>query len=228
MLAAILLTGLEKGRAGLRLLFVRMVRPAPPWLLLAIALPIASYSVGATISWAIGQPIDLGNFLGSKEYVHVGWLLVPIEVIFFGYGEEVGWRGYALHALQRGGATAYTATTVLAVFWALWHLPLFFYPHGLATLAWWMIPGWLLSLLFGAYLTTWLYLSSGNSLLVVAVFHGVVDLVSITPANSTATLITVNAGLIAAAVTVVMRYTSTLSTRATTNTRPADGGQDEW
>jgi hypothetical protein len=83
-------------------------------------------------------------------------------------------------------------------------------------------------LLFGAYLITWLYLSSGNSLLVVAVFHGVVDLVSITPANSTATLITVNAGLIAAAVTVVMRYTSTLSTRATTHTRPADGGQDEW
>jgi hypothetical protein len=99
------------------------------------------------------------------------------------------------------------------VFWALWHLPLFFYANGLATLAWWMIPGWLLSVLFVAYLTTWLYLSSGYSLLFVAVFHGVVDLVSITPASSTATLITVNAGLVAAAVAVVIRYAPTLSTR---------------
>jgi hypothetical protein len=99
MLAAILLTGLEKGRAGLRVLFVRMIRPAPPWLLLAIALPIASYSAGATISWAIGQPIDLGNFLGSKEYAHVGWLLVLIEVIFFGsidVSVDCGWCGMAV------------------------------------------------------------------------------------------------------------------------------------
>ena len=77
--------------------------------------------------------MDLGEFLGSKEYANVGWELVLIEVIFFGYGEEVGWRGYALDALQAGGRTAYAASTVLAILWAGWHLPLFFYAHGLAT-----------------------------------------------------------------------------------------------
>ena len=63
-----------------------------------------------------------------------------------------------------------------------------------------LVPGWLLSLLFGSCLTTWLYRSSRDSLLVVALFHGCVDLVSLTPAGNTLTLVAVNGGLIAAAV----------------------------
>ncbi|TCM51398.1 CAAX prenyl protease-like protein [Kribbella sp. VKM Ac-2568] len=108
--------------------------------------------------------MDLGEFLGSKEYPNVGWELVLIEVIFFGCGEESGWRGYALDALRADGRTAYAASTVLAIFWAGWHLPLFFYAHGLATLSPLLVPGWLVSLLFGSYLTTWLYRSSRDCL----------------------------------------------------------------
>jgi hypothetical protein len=50
------------------------------------------------------------------------------------------------------------------------------------------------------------YRSSRNSLLVVAVLHGAIDLVSITPAATTPTPIVVNAGLNAAAVFVVVRW----------------------
>lgn len=78
-----------------------------------------------------------------------------------------------------------------------------------------MIPGWFLSILFGAYLVTWFYRSSRNSLLVVAVLHGAIDLVSITPAATTVTLVVVNAGLIAAAVFVVVRWAPRLDLTAT-------------
>jgi hypothetical protein len=179
--------------------------------MLGIGIPFALFGVGSLISAALGQPVPWGQFLGSKEYPNVGLMLISIEVFFFGYGEEVGWRGYALDALEATGRSTYTATSVLSVFWAGWHLPLFFYEHGLATLALILVPGWALSLLFGGYLTTFLYRSSGNSLLVAASVHGAVDLVSITPAATTSTLVVVNAGLIAAAVWAVIRYAPTLN-----------------
>jgi membrane protease YdiL (CAAX protease family) len=43
----------------------------------------------------------------------------------FGALEEPGWRGYAQEALQRR-LPVLTASLVVGLFWALWHLPLFF------------------------------------------------------------------------------------------------------
>jgi hypothetical protein len=210
-IAGIVLIAHESGRAGLASLGRRVVRAPARWVLLAVGLPFALFGVGAAISAALGQPVVPGHFLGSKEYGDVGLMLIPIEVFFFGYGEEVGWRGYALDALRSNGRSNYAATTVLSMFWAGWHLPLFFYEHGLATLTLVLVPGWLLSLLFGGYLTTFLFRSSGNSLLVAAFFHGAVDLVSLTPAASDVTLVVVNGGLIAVAVAAVIKYAPTLN-----------------
>jgi hypothetical protein len=209
--AAVLLTAHESGRAGLAVLGRRLIRVRWRWVLLAVGLPFALFGLGAALSGLTGHPVAFGELLGSKDYPHVGLLLIPIEVFSFGYGEEVGWRGYALDALERTGHSSYLATTVLAVFWAGWHLPLFFYDHGLATLTLVLVPGWFLSLAFGGYLTTFLYRSSQDSLLVAALFHGAVDLVSATPAATTTVLVVVNAGLIAAAVGAVIRYAPSLN-----------------
>ena len=63
-----------------------------------------------------------------------------------------------------------------------------------------------MSILFGAYLTTFLFNSARDSLLVVAIFHGMVDIVSISHAATDTTSIVVNMGLIAAAVLVIVKY----------------------
>jgi hypothetical protein len=212
LIAAFVMRARTGGAPAVRELLAQMVRwrVPPRWWLFAIGFPLTLFGVGALISALLGDPVDFSQFLGSKEYADVGIWLVAIEIAFFGFGEETGWRGYAIPSLEAAGWTSYAATTAFAVAWAGWHLPLFFYPDGLATLGPLMIPGWLISILFGAYLTTFLFNNARASLLIVAVFHGMVDIVSISRAATTATLVAVNAGLIAAAVLVAIRYSPTL------------------
>jgi membrane protease YdiL (CAAX protease family) len=50
-------------------------------------------------------------------------------------GEEPGWRGYALPRLQAVLGPV-QGTVVLAVLWAAWHLPLFFYPGWVSAPLW--------------------------------------------------------------------------------------------
>ncbi|MFC9557639.1 CPBP family intramembrane glutamic endopeptidase [Rhodococcus sp. NPDC056960] len=206
--AAFALRYRDDGRTGVQDLLRRMTRwrVRARWWGVAIAFPMTLFLAGTAVSTLTGTPVDWTVFLGSKEFADVGWALIPIEILFFGFGEETGWRGYAIPSLETAGRSSYAATTIFALFWAGWHLPLFLYPSGLQSLPLLMIPGWIASILFGAYLTTFLFNSAAGSILVIAVFHGMVDIVSISRAATDLTLIVVNAGLIAAAVWAVVRY----------------------
>ena len=92
----------------------------------------------------------------------------------FGYGEETGWRGFALPRLQ-ARHSAWVVSLLLTLGWALWHLPLFFYRPGYTSMDAAGVAGWFFSLLTGAVLLTWLYNESEGSILVVALFHASVD-----------------------------------------------------
>ena len=93
-------------------------------------------------------------------------MALPLWVLTFGIGEETGWRGFALPRLQESHSPL-GATIILWVFWALWHLPLFFYSYEVS-----ILPGFLIGLLAGAINFTWLYNSTDGSILLVALWHG--------------------------------------------------------
>jgi hypothetical protein len=61
------------------------------------------------------------------------------------------------------------------------HLPLFTFSHGLRELGPAGLPFWYGSILVGSVLATWLFNSSGGSIAVVAIFHGVLDIVFNSP-----------------------------------------------
>jgi membrane protease YdiL (CAAX protease family) len=168
MLAAMIVTGRSEGREGLRALLRRILkwRVRPAWWLVAIA-PLILYGLVA-----VALRVVQGNWpdaagMGQIDFMpNLGIGALFFWILTFGLGEETGWRGYALPRLQRG-RSALSATAILWAVWALWHLPLFFYSYDPS-----VIPGLTIGLLAGAVTFTWLYNSTGGSVLVVAVWHG--------------------------------------------------------
>ena len=121
-----------------------------------------------------GRPAT-AEFGGSREFPQFSALgFIAYNIVSFGFGEEVGWRGFAFPRLQ-SRHSALVATLRLTVGWALWHLPLFFYRPGYTSMGAAGVVGWFFSLLTGAVLLTWLYNESRGSILVVALFHAAVD-----------------------------------------------------
>lgn len=81
------------------------------------------------------------------------------------FGEELGWRGYALPRLQ-AGRSALAASLILGVLWAAWHLPLF------ATGVWGQPVPHSLTILALTIPYTWLFNKTNGSVLLVMLFHG--------------------------------------------------------
>jgi membrane protease YdiL (CAAX protease family) len=172
MVAAVILTAREGGRTEVRALLGRIVRwrVAAVWYGVAILGPLALMLAAIALHVALGgQTPGLGAVIGALPTV----IFVSLYMlIFVALGEEVGWRGYALPALQaRHGA--FVASVILGVMWALWHVPHFFNPATLYS----DLP----FVLFLAYLIpfsiliTWIFNSTGGSLLMAMLVHAVMN-----------------------------------------------------
>jgi membrane protease YdiL (CAAX protease family) len=99
---------------------------------------------------------------------------VAYNVFTFGFGEETGWRGYALPRLQKR-YNRLTTNILLTLGWAVWHIPLFLYRPGYSGMGLGAIIGWVFSLFAGTILLTWLYNGSRGSILIAALFHAMID-----------------------------------------------------
>jgi len=174
MVAALLLTWITDGRAGLRELFGRILkwRVRPIWWVMA-ASPLIAFGC-----LAVGQRLLQGQWmefalLGRVQFLpDLGLGALFLWVFTFGFGEEIGWRGYALPRLQKG-RSALSATLILSLFLALWHVPAFFYLYDRSILI-----GWLIGMVAGAIVFTWFYNSSRGSILVVALWHGAFNFIT--------------------------------------------------
>ena len=161
-----------------RELLCRMVlwRGRVRWLCIAMFAPFVLLAISIVIASLLQDtPILFTGFGKSREFQQFSALgFLSYNIVSFGFGEEVGWRGFALPRLQTR-YPALVATLVLSVGWAVWHIPLFLYRPGYTGMGVAGIAGWLFSLVTGAVLLTWMYNSSRGSLLVVAIFHATVD-----------------------------------------------------
>lgn len=87
----------------------------------ALGLPAFLWTVMNLVLAALGEPIRL-SLLGERA---PAYLVSFVFVALLGGGfEEPGWRGFALPRLQTRHSPL-VATLILALFWGLWHLPLY-------------------------------------------------------------------------------------------------------
>jgi membrane protease YdiL (CAAX protease family) len=191
MLSALFATWVSQGQPGLRELGKRMIkwRVRPIWWIAALSPLIIGFVVVLILNLVTGSEINLSTLGEVKFLPPLGIGALVLWTLTFGIGEEVGWRGYALPRLQKD-RTALSATIILAVLWALWHLPQFFYLFDPA-----IAIGWVIGLFAGAIVFTWLFNSSSGSILIVAIWHGCFNFITASNAGN---------GILAAVVSTVV------------------------
>lgn len=167
---AIVLVAVLHGKPGVRRLLGRLVkwRVGLRWYLVVLILPLL-------VPLGLGLSILLGGPAPTVDTSVIAVLIGFVFSIFPGsaVGEELGWRGFALPHLQ-DSRSALTAAVVLGPLWGSWHLPLWLTGNESHPLI--MFPAFVLSAIALSVLLTWIYNSTGGSLLLVVLLHATANL----------------------------------------------------
>ena len=128
LIASFLTTWIYQKKQGVKLLIKKCLQTRPLiYLTIAVLSPFVLAFAATAINYFVDKsPINLAGLLTSEEFPQFNLLTFFIyNLIFFGFGEEVGWRGFALPRFQEK-FNALNSSIILTVFWAIWHWPLFF------------------------------------------------------------------------------------------------------
>ena len=175
VVAAVVMTAVLDGRAGVVTLLRRFLiwRFGVLWyaviLLGPVAVDLTSIGVDVLLHGtvpAFDQPFILRIVGPSIGLALALPLFIAMEVLT--NGEEIGWRGFALPRLQ-ARHSALVASLVIGVVWAVWHYPKFLNAGNSAH----DYPFWLflLDIVAKSIIFTWVFNSTGGSLLSVTLLH---------------------------------------------------------
>ncbi|HEX4957635.1 MAG TPA: CPBP family intramembrane glutamic endopeptidase [Lacibacter sp.] len=207
LMAAFLLTAYYDGSKGVLCLLNKLVQWNVHWVWYFIVLLVPVLLVlgaGYADQFINDHPFSMRGFSTNNEFPGTAPLSYFLLNLFtFGIGEETGWRGFALPLLQKR-FPALKATFILSVGWALWHVPAFIYRPLYSQMNVTGMAGFFISLLMGAIVLTWLYNSTKGSLIFVAVFHAMIELMFISSNITTAMTTYMGAAIMMAAVVIVL------------------------
>ena len=147
-----------------------------PWLTAAALFPVVLYLIGTVLVGATGQSPAAPFTARSSEFPALPFAAyVLVSLGFYGFGEEVGWRGWWLPKLLSTFSPRHSAL-IQGLVWVLWHIPLLFISPGYSSMSGWMLAGWALSTFVSAALFVWLFKFTKESVVVAAVFHAMMDI----------------------------------------------------
>lgn len=146
--------------------------PRPPWTAaFALLLPPLVLGVAYAVHAALGSPIRIG-FDMQVAIMGLLWLVLA-------FGEEAGWRGYALPRLvERHGF--WLGSLILGVIWCVWHYPRLLGSPYLGSLseALPLIGLFSAQIIISNFILCWLYFRSGRSVIAATLFHASFNVVA--------------------------------------------------
>ncbi len=175
-LAGFTVAAVEGGKPAVRELLSRgrIWRVGARWWLTALLLPLVPSLLAVVV--AAGYTKQPVNWAGIGPLYSVIPSLILL-ILFAGFGEEFGWRGFALPRL-RTRHTALIATLIIGGFHALWHIPLFLVkgePYNILAQQIGFLPaflGYATMVVALSFQATWIFANTGGSVLLAAVYHG--------------------------------------------------------
>jgi membrane protease YdiL (CAAX protease family) len=183
-IAGIIMAAVEGGLLGLKQMLKRLLiwRVGIGYWLFALFFLVPAAYAGSQANRLFGSSaLTLSDLVPGLD-------IIPMLILFFfiaGLGQELGWTGYLLPRLQ-ARHSALTSSAIRALLAGIWHLPLLLYASlDPASLAGFPYPGWiaqkgllvtlsvmiLMLLIPWSILYTWIFNSTGGSLLLVSVLH---------------------------------------------------------
>lgn len=166
----------ERGRADFWNRVTQVRRIGVRWGFVILLLPLGVTAAAVLIDALLGGPGAAWGE-GVREFSSNPSAILP--ALFFAtlppILEELGWRGYALDRLQLNWS-ALSASLLLGVVWATWHLPLFFIEGsfqreevGFATLGFWLF---MIGIVALSVAFTWVFNHTSRSTLGIILLHG--------------------------------------------------------
>lgn len=172
-LAALIAAFFEQGKDGMRNLLkpIKKWNVGIGWWIFVFAYPIALHLTILAFNWMFTREAPRffhaeGVPEGNPAVILTGLILVNLVR---GFGEETGWRGFALPHLQTRWS-ALTSSLILGLVWALWH----FHPTNINVLSKFPIL-YILIVIPATIIFTWVYNNTDGSLLIAIVFHMMLD-----------------------------------------------------
>jgi len=171
LVAGIVITAAVAGRIGLSEFLKRITRwrVGARWYAVIFLTPVLLCLLAVALTLAFMPHATMAS-LAVEKIREVPERFVFI-LLFIGFGEEPGWRGFALSNLQKRYSPL-RASLILAPIWALWHLPL------IGTEFQWPIVAPFVISVFGAtFMLTWIFNRTKGSVLLPMLFHAMVNTV---------------------------------------------------
>lgn len=146
----------------------------PLYIFAAVLLFSAIVAGSILLSTAFGESLEQFSFTKDFSFTGVGVMSAFATIFLAAVLEEVGWRGYGEDSIAQY-CSWFKESIIFGIVWALWHLPLFWIPgtyhYEIREMNVLYMLNFLISVAPMGFITTWVYVKNGRSMLASIIFH---------------------------------------------------------